>query len=105
MRGDYPELEGNGIEYCWLGTDVQKPGRVIGCNFDVGITVLHEIEDAKLLCLNGPSHEDFDGDIDEYTKQFYMIVGMLMTGRYQAGVVFENWDSGAVSTNCSYSGY
>jgi hypothetical protein len=51
---DFPELEGKEIQYKFLDGE-QMTGVVVGCNYDIGITIMQPESDVYLLCVNGPS--------------------------------------------------
>ena len=53
MKRDYPELEGKYI--ILFLEDSKKIGKVVGCNFDVGLTIVDANDkDNYLACFNGP---------------------------------------------------
>jgi len=55
MSEDYSKLEGRVIDYIYNDKGSSVKGEIVGCNYDVGMTVVSVDDKSRyLLCLNGP---------------------------------------------------
>jgi len=79
-KKDYPELEGlkltyyNGIKDC--------AAVVVGCNYDIGITIMTEDKKNYLSCMQGPSSPQYNHDAVDaknYSAQFYSYIRRIKT--------------------------
>ena len=109
MKKDYKELEGVIIDLEWRGKDYKA--KVIGCNFDIGITIIDNDEPTrKFLCLNGPSSKFYkSAGSDSYMAAFHAVIGMIYTGCYKMGLVDKLYlnntgDIPGGMADCPYSG-
>jgi hypothetical protein len=80
---DYPELEGNKVDY--LGLDEgDLVGKVVGFDYDIGITIV-DVNDKNnyLLCINGPNSPlgKANKNLVKYKRIFYAIVGLIEKGK------------------------
>ena len=79
---DYSELEGKIIDI--EGIKSCSKGKVIGCDPDIGITIV-DLDDPNhyLVCLVGPSSPNHSGKyIEENRKMFDMMVEQIEHGSY-----------------------
>jgi hypothetical protein len=95
---DYPELEKETVTVEWPAkikdnvNDVRiKTGRVIGCNYDIGITIINKYnKDDFLLCLDGIW---INGQTTRrtlyYKTLFYSLVNQIKKGRVQIKMVYK----------------
>ena len=89
---DYSQYEGRVIRYVqqsdWPWANCDFAGRVIGCDFYVGITIVDDSDPDKYLwCLHGPSspmakelYEEMPGIIEEYSAMFDEAVAGIEVG-------------------------
>jgi len=86
---DYSKYEGKvvGMEYVHSSDSIgyyNAAGRVVGCDPDIGITIVGVFnKDKYLLCLNGPSSPQFkkkNGRKRHAEVLFYAIVKMIHNG-------------------------
>lgn len=115
---DYSYLEGKEIKY-YYHQYKKNPidGIVVGCDKDVGITIVRKDNKKKnLVCLNGPSTKYFKEnhiDNENYEKTFDIIIDMVISGEYHEDDSidclyfgldpFKTTFSGEMSS-CPYSG-
>ena len=87
---DYGELEREPVVVRFDNIDV--PGRVVGCDYDVGITIQHRSnKDIYLICLLGPSSPQvkkspvlLNQAKKTYDAMFNLSVKMIKEGLYDA---------------------
>ena len=73
VQEDYPELEG--MEFDFIDDVGFQIGRLIGCNRNVGLTIVNaEDEREKLLCFKGPSTKGSKSKDKELDMMLYDIV-------------------------------
>ena len=83
-KKDYPELEGKEITY--MADDKPTQAIVVGCNYDIGITIVSkEDKDCYLSCYIGRSAPNWVKDEEETYKQtwkpmFYSRVRQIKNG-------------------------
>lgn len=96
MKTDYPELEGKEVTVTNEGETFKCI--VIGCNYDIGITLVQKRDPSiKEMCLPGPSSKYFMGG-DWYDEMFY-----YYTEKIQKGYV--NAEAGSVKRSSIQKGY
>lgn len=101
-KKDYPELEGMIIDYKYKNDNVRK-GIVIGCNYDIGLTIVDKDDkDYYLLCFNGKESPGMKsgrlkitGDPRKYKMLFYSAVAQIKKGVINA----SKFDSIAAALN------
>ena len=84
-KKDYPELEGLKLTYHDGSKDYDAV--VVGCNYDIGITIMTEDKKKYLSCMQGPSSPQYDldaVDAKNYSAQFYSYIRRIKT-RYFDG--------------------
>ncbi len=82
---DYPELEGKEITWKFADTGREIQAIVIGCSYDIGITIEKKNQKGShLCCYNGPSSpKAFAGGIKNkanYKKIFYYKIDQIKKG-------------------------
>jgi len=89
-KKDYPELEGFKLTYCNGIKDYDAV--VVGCNYDIGITIMTKDKKRYLSCMQGPSSPQYNPnacDATNYSAQFYSYIRRIRT-RYVNGDELEN---------------
>lgn len=106
MKTDYPELEGATIKY--NTGDRIIDGTIVGCCYDVGITIVESSnKTSKLLCINRIKQAETE-EPEQYYQEFLALIKLLKTGYLHADqldIVFGCYDGGAkdVTMSCPYS--
>jgi len=89
------ELEGKVIRYIDLEQNINTDGYVVGCDFDIGVTIVeNKNRDDYLYCLRGPSampeyYKDNDLDYKHYNEEFENIIAMFKEGFLDMGIIEE----------------
>ena len=90
MKTDYPELEGKEITV--IHSVESYTGIVVGCNRDIGITIINKDDhDHYLACLQGPSAPNYTGwpganiEADHINKTIFK----TMVTQIEAGLFLE----------------
>lgn len=86
---DYSFLEGKEVIYTDGLSGKETPAKVVGCDFDVGITLINANDSTDYLgCIHGPSDPKWricggmsQKDLKEYTALFFCVVRQLKAGR------------------------
>ncbi|GAJ14278.1 unnamed protein product [marine sediment metagenome] len=88
MQKDFPELEGIIIDWYYPDQPDEKvKGLVVGCNYDIGVTIVNADDKTDYLtCLKGPQTVGGRKDEKWHKTSFYATVGMLRKGVYRASV-------------------
>ena len=79
-KKDYPELEG--LELTYYNGSKEYAAVVIGCNYDIGITIMTEDKKKYLSCMQGPSSPQYSPnavDAKNYSAQFYSYIRRIKT--------------------------
>jgi len=79
-KKDYPELEGLKLTYCDGRKDYDAV--VVGCNYDIGVTIMTEDKKRYLSCIQGPSSPQYSPnavDAKNYSAQFYSHIRRIKT--------------------------
>lgn len=86
MQKDYPELEGEPVKF--TNTEMKYDGKVVGCSYDIGITIVNA-KDSKdyLVCINGPSSPNEGYEKEPYDKVFYTTIDMIKKGLVEAQIL------------------
>jgi len=85
MKTDFPELEGKIITFIPNGEPVEVQGVVVGCNYDIGITIVNaEDKTDKLVCMNGSVSKYHIKN--NYKRRFYSAIRMIETGFFDAAI-------------------
>ena len=92
MNKDFSELEGKEIDYVCNNGKILK-GIVIGCDYDIGITVVNkDHKDHNLVCLNGASSPNKKAYSEEaYKTYFFCVIAMIKKGKFKAGLAMDVW--------------
>ena len=81
----YKELEGKIIGCSYDEDDLFiVKGVVVGCDFDIGITIMENNLDKYYMCLAGPSSPLWKGNFNKfnYKRAFDVTVEMIKSGKY-----------------------
>jgi hypothetical protein len=87
MKTDYPELENKIIDYHHSDGRFWMKGKVIGCNYHIGITIVDEnTGEIYLVCIKGPSSPNYKENNPRclYRKAFQRIVKGIQKGKVPA---------------------
>jgi len=85
MKTDFPELEGKVVTFITNGDPVEVQGIVVGCNYDIGITIVNtEDKTDKLLCMNGKVSKHHSPQ--NYKRRFYNAVRMIETDYFDGQI-------------------
>ena len=79
-KKDYPELEGLKLTYYNCRKDYDAV--VVGCNYDIGVTIMTEDKKRYLSCIQGPSSPQYSPnarDAKNYSAQFYSHIRRIKT--------------------------
>lgn len=102
---DYPELEGKEIVFRYeSGNEVA--GKVIGCNYDIGLTIVSRDNSSKYLkCLVGPSASNFSDPnskaaIRKHKTVFFAAVSWIKSGVFCQKKSFKLRDAVYSSESC-----
>lgn len=93
----YENLEGKIIDIRSQSENIK--GRVVGCDYDIGITIVAKNDPGRhLACLNGPSSPLWKNNGNKksfrerrYRIMFSLIADQIETGVYNPSVVMEKW--------------
>ena len=105
MKTDYPELEGEIVDYIYQDGTILK-GKLIGCSYHLGITIVDINNENKfLLCLNKKIHSRLSHYVN-YRTIFYDLVKAIKLGAitYELRRSHRTDDgiSGILNTNCAF---
>ena len=101
MQRDYPELEGREIDY--IGGEEHTTGIVIGCNYDIGVTVVSKSDkNHYLLCLVGPMSPNYPKKNTVfrmgYRKCFNELIRCIERGVYHVEINHKSVPTGGPPT-------
>ena len=108
MKRDYPELEGkvvkctDGINECF--------SRVVGCNYDIGITMVDaDFQEKYTFCLHGPSSPKWGEGRDKkkHSIEFPVWVEMIERGHVDTAYFYEkcgrkDFQNNPTKDNCPF---
>jgi len=85
------QYEGKVIKFIDFLGDDSEDGFVVGCEYDVGITiVLNNNKDYYVYCLNGPSalpeYYTTDLEYEHYNEKFENIIAMFKEGFFDTRI-------------------
>jgi len=82
-KNDYSHLEGKELTWHGYEDDEVFTAIVIGCDYDVGITIVNKEDcEHRLTCLNGSVSPYGITDCIDYDALFYTIIEMIEKGEY-----------------------
>ena len=88
------EFEGKVIRYMEPKIDIDTDGYVVGCDYDIGITIVeNNHKDHYLYCLRWPSsglvEYSSDSTYEFYNELFKNIIAMLKEGIFDDSILEE----------------
>jgi len=104
MSENYEQYEGNEVQVEKLNYDNNfkevdptiKKGEVMGCNYDIGITVVNKKNKKDyMICLNGPSSPNFKNHgitETQYKKMFELHIEQIKSGELNYKKIYDLWD-------------